>query len=121
MGSAPPFLGNGLLQSLFDFKGRLALGQLEPIGYAKDVGIDGDGRNVEQDTDQDVGCLAADAGQFHQFVKGLRYFAAIIFAEDGAVGQDILGLAVIKASGANLFFEAGEAEGQHLFCRIIFR
>ena len=50
-----------------------------------------------------IGRLAADAGQFHQFFKGLRYFAAILITEDGTVGQNILGLAVIEAAGPESF------------------
>ena len=98
MGPAPPFLGNSLLQSLFDFQRRLAFRQLQAVGYAEYVGIDGNGRRIEQDTDQDIGRLAADARQLHQFIEGLGHFAVVFLTEDGTISQDILGLAVIEAA-----------------------
>ena len=106
MGPAPPFLGNGLLQALFDFQRRRPLGQLQTVGHAEDVGIDSNGRRIEQDTDQDIGRLAADAGQFHQLIESLRHLAMIFFTKDGTVGQDILGLAAIEAAGPYLFFQS---------------
>ena len=106
MGPAPPLLGNGLLQALFDFQRRRPLGQLQTVGHAEDVGIDSNGRRIEQDTDQDIGRLAADAGQFHQLIESLRHLAMIFFTKDGTVGQDILGLAAIEAAGPYLFFQS---------------
>ena len=74
MGTAPPFLGDGLLQSLFYFKGCLARGQLQTVRHTEHMRVYGNGRRIKEDAHEYVRRLAAYAGELrrHTARRGWR-------------------------------------------------
>ena len=55
----------------------LLLGQLHAPREPPDMGVDGDARDPERVTEDDVGGLASDARQFHQLIEPPRHLAAV--------------------------------------------
>ncbi len=65
-----------------------------------------------------LGGLAADPGQFLEFLARAWHLAAVLVEQDLAGCQQMPGLAVVQADGPDLLLQAFEAEVQHLLRRV---
>ena len=68
VGAGTKLRGDVALEVAFDGFGGLALREAQAVGDAEDVGVDGDDGLVVNDGGDDIGGLAADAGQAHQHI-----------------------------------------------------
>ena len=71
------------------------------------MGVDGDPGNVERVAEDDVGGLAADAGQRHQVVHGVGHVAVEPFHQFLAEPHQRVGLVAVEAGGPDELFEFG--------------
>lgn len=120
MGMLAVIRRDGLEQFSFDGIDILAGGKAGAVAEAKDVGVDGDGRFSEHDIEDDVGRLAADAGQGFEGSAVMRHFAAVFFQQLASSGEDVFCLGFVEPDGLDvirqLFFTEG---GDLLGCRRI--
>src|SRR5207253_1681904 len=74
-------------EDLFQIRFRLlyapAAGQLPSLGQSMDVGVDREAWDAERLGHDDARCLVADAGQFLQFLEGLRHGASMFRQQEG--------------------------------------
>jgi len=75
------------------------------------MGIHGQRRLAEGDVEDDVGGLAADAGQGLERLAVARHMAAVAVDDLLRQGDDVPGLGVVEADGLDVVLQAVEAEG----------
>src|SRR2546428_11009715 len=85
----------------FDLDWVGTLGQTEAPGEPLDVGIDGEARNAEGDTQHDVGGLAPDAGKRDQVLDTARDLAVEALDPPRAGGDDRLRLPWEETGGVD--------------------
>jgi hypothetical protein len=96
MGGLQELLRYRLQQFAFDGQGRLAGGQPGAVGDAKDVRVDGDRGFAESGVENHVGRLATDPRQRFERCARVRDFAAVLFEQLPAGGDDVPGLALVR-------------------------
>ena len=77
-------------------RGVLPGASLEPVGDAKDMGVDGERRFAKSGVEDDIGGLAADPGQSFERVAVLRGLAAMLLDIARESAMTFLALAAIK-------------------------
>ncbi len=77
----------------------------ETLRQAADMGIDNHRRDVEGGAEDDVGGLAADAGEGGQLAQGSRNLAVVAFLQPLGTADEVAGLGMIKTGGADQFFD----------------
>ena len=88
-------------QILFHLERHGALGQAEPVCNADAVRVRHDGGLFVDVADDEVRGLAADAGQLRQLLDGVRDHTAVRIAQDVAHVENIFGLRLVQATGAD--------------------
>ncbi len=110
-----PVVGWQQLRKLgFDAAGIFGARPGEALCQAGNVGIDDHCRNLEGGAEDDIGGLAADAGEGGQLAQGGRNLAVVVFNQPLGTANEMTGLGMIKAGGADQCFDLGEicrAEG----------
>ena len=114
MGVAPEGSGDDLLQLGFDLIDTLPGREASAVADPKDVGVDGKGFLAERGVEDDVGGLAADAGQSLQLIPGARDLAAVSIDQRPAQRDHVLRLGVEQADGLDRVSQAFLAELNHL-------
>ncbi len=99
-------------EPFFDLERGLAGRNTGAVGDTKNMGIDRDCRFAESRVQNDVGCLAADAGQLFEFRPGFRHLAIVVVDQDPAGLDDVFGLVVEQADGFDIGLQAVHAERQ---------
>jgi len=94
----PERLGHDVLKLEFDLKNVLARRESGTIRDAEDVRVDREGFLMKGSVEDDVGCLAADAGEFLQFLSSTGHLAAVIADQRFGQSDDVLGLGVEQAN-----------------------
>ena len=92
-------------------------GDADPVTDPEDVGVHRDHGFTECGVEDHVRGFPPDAGQRLQGLAGLRDLPAVLLDQYAAGGDDVGGLAVMQADGADVGFEAGDAECQDGFRR----
>ena len=118
MGVLQILLRNDLIELVLDLIGRLAGGQAGAVGNPKNMGVDGDGGLAEHGVENDAGGFAPDSGQRLQGRTIARHLSAMALDQQFAQGDDVFGLGVVEADGADVRLEPGFAQGYH-FTRCI--
>lgn len=85
------------------FGGRPA----KALCQAGNVGIDDHRRNLEGGAEDDVGGLAADAGEGGQIAQSGRNFALVALDQTLGTADEMAGLGMVKAGGADQRFDLG--------------
>lgn len=102
----PLLFGEQLHQVLLDFYGIAVFGQAEQVGDAADVSVDDDAAgDVEGGAKEDVGGLAADAGERDQFFECARELAAEFINEFFRHAADAGGFGSEEAERADDLFD----------------
>ena len=108
MAEVGPFLfGNEVHEIAFDLDGIGEFAEAKPAAEPANVGVHGDARDVEGVAEDDVGCLAGDAGQRQQFLHGAGDRAAVLLDQKPAALLNIAGLVAEKAGGADHVLQLG--------------
>ena len=95
----PMILGHKLHQLVLNLHRIVLLGQAEPQTQSPDMCIDHDtAGDAKAGAEDDVGRLAADAGEFDEGVEIARDLAAVVRDDSRAGGFDVLGF-VAKKTG----------------------
>lgn len=98
----------------FDAVGIFGGCPAEALRQAADMGIDDHRREMEGGAEDDVGSLAADAGEGGQIAQSGRNLAVVALDQPLGTADEMAGLGVIKAGGTNQIFHLGKicrAEG----------
>ena len=103
--------GDVPLEILLDRERGLAVGEAETVGDAEDVGVDGDDGLVVDDGGDDVGGLAADAGQGHEGVDVSGNLSAEVGQEFLGHGDEVVGLGVGIGNAADIGPDVVEGSG----------
>ena len=106
--------GDALDQGILDGARGGAWGEAGAVAEAEDVGVHRHGRFAEDDVEDDVRRLAADAWQRLEGVALRGDLAAVLAQEDFGKGDDVAGLALPEADGADVAADAFDAEGDDL-------
>ncbi len=105
------FLGDNGDEVGLDFVGVGLIGESEALGDAGDVAIDANARDAKGVAEEDIGGLAADAGEFEEVVEVARDFA-VEFLDDHAAGAlNALGFHAAAEDFVELALERGEGDG----------
>jgi hypothetical protein len=107
-------LGNDPFELRFDLVDSLAGRETGAVADSEYVGVDGEGFLAECGVEDDVGGLAADAGQFLQLVPRAGNLAAKPIDQGLAQRNDVLGLGVEQANRLDRFAQTILAEINHL-------
>ena len=111
-------IGHEFKQFLLHFQYIASGGDVGSVGDAEDVCIHGDGRVTKGGVKDDIGGLATDAGQCLQGFTIIRHLALVLFDQDGAGLDDIVGLTVKQADGLNVILKSCLAELQNFLGRV---
>ena len=98
-------LGNSAPISCSALTGSVWVGPAEAAGQPAEVGVDGDAGDAEGVAEDDVGGLAADAGQVDEVLEAGRYLAAVPLDQRGAELEQGLGLGAEEAERADDLLE----------------
>ncbi|MND95256.1 hypothetical protein D3C80_875060 [compost metagenome] len=85
----------------------------DPVAYAQNMRIYSHGRMTESHAQHNIGSLAPDTRQFHQFVAIIGNFTAIITDKRFRQQNDVLGLVTPKTNGADIIANRVFAQRQH--------
>jgi len=111
-------LRDDLLEPGFDFIDGLARREAGSVADSEDVRVDGEGLFPERGVENDVGGLAADAGQLLKLLARSRDLALVIVDQRLAERDDVLGLGVEEANRPDRFAQRVFAELDHLLRRL---
>src|SRR6185503_17354362 len=99
VGMEPVLRWHHLIELHLDLEGCLAGRHAGPVTYAEDVGIDRNRGFAEGDVENDVGGLAADAGQRLQRLAHARDLATMLLDELPRQRHHVLRLGAKQANG----------------------
>jgi len=112
VGTVLPVRGDELHQAVFNFADGLAGGQADAVGDAEDVGVHGNRRFAKDGVEDDVGGLAAHAGEGFEGGAVVRDFACVAVKQLPTGGDDVFGLGVVQTNGGDMALQACFAEFQ---------
>ena len=104
------FVGYELEQALLDLVDVFAGGEAGAVGDAENMRVHGDGRLAESGVEYDIGGLAPHARQGFEGLARLRYFATVSRNEQAAGFDDVPGLGLVQAYGADVGDELVQAQ-----------
>jgi hypothetical protein len=107
-------LGNDLLQLCLDLVDVLAWSKAGPIADAKDMRVDRERLLAECRVQNDIGSLAANAGQRLQRFPRARHLAAVLLDQCLAEQDDVLRLGVEQSDRLDRIAQRILAEVDHL-------
>ena len=114
VGPGQGVLWNNGHQLSLDLIGRLAIGQLEPVGDPVDVGVDGDGRFDIELVQHHAGSLSAHSRKGFKRGPVGRHLSAMLVDQDLRQGDDILGLVAVEPDGLDVLRDPLQTQGQHV-------
>ena len=88
-------------------------GEFPALGEAVDVGVDGEGGNLEGVDHDDAGGFVSNPWKLFQFLEGARYFAVEFFDEHLGECLDVLCLVVGQSAGLDAGLDFVEGEPGH--------
>ena len=118
VGMSQIFLGNRLQEPELDLERSLAGRELQPVGDAEEVRVDGNGRLLEGDVEHDVRRLAADARQGFQRLPLGRNFPAVPLEQELRQGDHVLRLVAKEANRLDVVANLVLAESDHFLRRV---
>ena len=107
------FPGHEFEQPCFNRGHILARRDAGTVGDAKDMRVDRDRGLTEGDVQDDVGRLAADAGQLLERFACRRDLAAVVFEQQLAGGQNVFCLGAEKPDALDVVFQSRGAEFEY--------
>ena len=114
----PKFLGDEFHQLVLDFDDVPAGGDAGPVGDPENMGVHRDGGFAERGVEDHVSGLAAHSRQTLEVFALARYFAAELFQQDSAGGEDVLRLGPVQSDAADERREPGFAKRKDRLRRV---
>ena len=107
-----------LVELQLDRERRFAAGKAGAVADAEDMRVHREGFGVESDVKNDVGGLAAHAGQRFERRAIVRHLAVILRDQGFRQRDDVLRLGIEQADRLDVLFQAVLTQGHHLFGRL---